>query len=231
MEAVESSGTEYVINKVKYLVFVKEDVKYVKPEGGDVVKYDDFIKLEWRTFIKDKGGTRTDVPKSTASIPLKLTKVIHPKNLISIYDNGFMIKKENIALLGFSRGTQYVNRDLYIMGAWLGKSSDIGEQFLDDDEGFVTIWVEFSELFRDMFMRDSYAVLYDGDEKEKVGSTVICFAPIPAEYLYIDLPDKIVNPIKEKYSSASDLKSGYQRLRGLGKNLKLVSDELIKNAK
>jgi hypothetical protein len=231
VEDVVSSGTEYVIDKKKYLVFVKENVKYVKPAGGEVVKYDDFIKLEWRTWIKEKGGTRTDVPKSTSSIPLTLTKVIHPNNLISIYDNGFVIKKENIALLGFSKGTQYATRDMYIMGAWLGKSSDVGEQFLDEDEGYVTIFVQVSELFRDLYMRDSYAVLYDGNEAETVGNTVVCFAQIPVEYLYIDLPDKIVNPIKENFSSAKNLKSGYQPLKGLGMNLKLVSAELIKNVK
>jgi hypothetical protein len=163
---------------------------------------------------------------------LKLTKVIHPKNLISIFDKGFVISKEHVALMGFSKGTQYAPRDMHIMGVWLGKTSDVGEQFVEeDDEGYVTLYVQFSELFRDMFMRDSHAVLYDGDEKDKVGSTVICFAPIPPEYLYIDLSEAIVTPITDKFPSASGLKPGYQSLKGLAKYLKLVSDELNKKAK
>src|ERR1700678_496289 len=98
IEEVNSFDKKYVIGTTTYVVFVHEDVKYIKPEkGGDAVKYDDFIKTEWRTWIKEKGSTSTDVPKSTFSIPVKLTKVIGPANLISIAEKGFIATKQNVA--------------------------------------------------------------------------------------------------------------------------------------
>lgn len=230
MDQVNSFEKKYVIGNKTYIVYVHEDVKYIKPEKGEeVVKYDDFIKTEWRTWINEKGGTSTDVPKSTFFIPLKLTKVIGPANLISIAEKGFIATKENVALMGFSKGTVYATRDMHILGVWLGRTSEVGEQFLEEDEGSVILFVEVSELFRDMFMRDSHAVLYGDNDKS--GSTVVCFAPIPPECLYIELPENVVNPIKEKFGSAKNLTSGYQQLNKLGKNLKLVSDALISKAK
>jgi hypothetical protein len=227
MDDVKSFQTTYMIGKNTYVVFVKDDVKYIRPENSlQAVTYDDFIKQqEWRTWIKDTPGTCRDFPKSTASIPLKLTKVIDPKNLVSIHDNGFTVTKFNIAMMGFSKGTQYASRDMHIFGVWLGKNAEVGEQFLEEDEGHVTLHVEVSELFRDMYMRDSYAVLYG--KQEEVGSTVICFTPIPADYLYINLPEELVSKITE-IPSAKGLKSGYQRLTGLGRNLTIVAKSLTK---
>ena len=108
----------------------------------------------------------------------------------------------------------------------------LGARFVDEDEGYITIWVEVGQRTVPGHVHARLdAVLYDGDKKDKVGNTVVCFAPIPIECLYIDLPENIVNPIKDKFLSASGLKPGYQPLNGLGRNLTLVSRELNKYAK
>lgn len=69
MDDAKSFETTYMIGKNTYVVFVKDDVKYIRPEHSlQAVTYDDFIKQqEWRTWIKDTPGTCTDFPKSTAS--------------------------------------------------------------------------------------------------------------------------------------------------------------------
>jgi hypothetical protein len=230
----EPVGTRYTVDGATYIV-------YDKPEGGGTwvyhtgtqaeTAYDSFIKRPWRTYVKGTGdytqpvrGERSDVPASTAGLPLEYTKRVKAEHMMSIADAGLLATTEGVVFHGYSAGTPYATRDVYLLAVWLGKDQSPGVAMQPQDgKPYVNLKIRVSRLFRDMYLRDIRAILHADDEGS--GNTVLSFASIPAASITYNVAEDVVELVKQTYSS-SRLAVGEQALPTLKRDLKAIANAL-----
>jgi hypothetical protein len=230
----EPVGTRYTVDGVTYIV-------YDKPDGGGTwvyhtgthaeTAYGDFVKKPWRTYVKGIGdyaepvrGERSDVPASTARLPLEYTKRVKAEHMMSIADLGLLATAAGVVFHGYSAGTPYATRDVYLLAVWLGKDQSPGVAMQPQDgKPYVNLKITLSRLFRDMYLRDIRAVLHADNEGS--GNTVLSFASIPAASITYTVPEEVVKLVKQSYGS-SRLVAGEQALPGLKRDLKAIVEGL-----
>jgi hypothetical protein len=157
----------------------------------------------WRTWVGDPNnpglgvqGVRTDVPPSTAKIPLELYKRVNVDHLESIGRTGLESTLEGVLFHGYSKGTPYANRDAYLLAVWLGTSTTPGESMQPSVGAFTDLTIRVSQSFRDAHLRDANAVR--GRDDETSSGTVLSFATIPPDRIFLTISEKQLTSLKER---------------------------------
>lgn len=234
------AGTQYSIGGTDYIVYTKDDGsgKWVfNCTSGESVGYATFTGRTWRTYLKkgmsDKAevvrGERTDVPASTATLPLEYTKRVKAAHMDSISRTGLQATSDGVVFHGYSAGTPYAVRDVYLLAVWLGKDGAPGMAMQPQDgEAYINLTVRVPELFRDMYLRDIQAVLHGDDTGS--GNTALSFASIPASNIYFYVTGPVVAAVQKKAKS-SKLVEGMQALPALNRDIKLIAEYFMEKAK
>jgi hypothetical protein len=164
--------------------------------------------VTWRTYVKGSGdygevtrAERTDVPASTAALPLEYTKRVKAEHLDSIARLGLLATADGVVFHGYSKGTPFATRDVYLLAVWLGKDGTPGASMQPDDGAvYAELKIKVSKEFRDRYLRDIRAVLWADDTGS--GNTVLSFASIPAASIYLTLTGGTAARVKEIDRSA-----------------------------
>lgn len=174
-------------------------VRPVAPAGADI-PLAAFPRQQWRTWATNSGpsggtaGTRTDVPPSTAAIPLVLRKRVNVDHLNSIADEGLATTQARVIFHGYSAGTPYQGRDVSLLAVWLSTDGLPGESMQPGRGAWIDLTVTVSAPFRTLFLRDVRAVLH-GDDVTST-NTALSFAPIPRADITLATPQHVVDRAK-----------------------------------
>lgn len=167
---------------------------------------------EWRTWVGNPNApelttqsVRTDIPASTAKIPLELYKRVNVEHLDSISRTGLESTLNGVLFHGYSKGTPYANRDAYLLAVWLGTTTTPGENMQPTKGAYVNLVIRVTEEFRNRNLRDVRAVLHQDDVGS--GDTALSFATIPPSQIFLTITEKVFADLKQRDSNTR-LKAG-----------------------
>ncbi|MBX7224308.1 MAG: hypothetical protein K1Y36_30615 [Blastocatellia bacterium] len=155
----------------------------------------------WRVWhqVGEVGGYATErngVPESTKEIPKRLYHVTNYSALPSIRKNGLdpnYVNTKSGLNVEVGENLKYRVRDAALKAVYMGTSNDPGllmssEEALEKG-GKVTLMIKVSRAFAMAHFRDSYATGSANEiDDTRSGNTVLSFAKIPPEDIFIEDP-------------------------------------------